>query len=101
MTMHMKPLVAAFALVFAAMPIVAQQTPDGASSAQVIAPYRIVGKVTDPRGNPVYAAEIVVVERDTAMRRTRSDSAGRFVIDGIREPEIKLRVRRVGFQAQE
>jgi Carboxypeptidase regulatory-like domain len=99
--MQMKSLVVAFALFFAAPPIAAQQTPDGAGTAQVIAPYRIVGKVTDPQGNPVYAAEVVVVERDTAARRTRSDSAGRFVIDGIREAEIKLRVRRVGFQAQE
>lgn len=101
MTMHTKSLVAALALVFAAMSVAAQQAPDGAGTAQVVAPYRIVGKVTDPRGNPVYGAEVVVVERDSAARRTRSDSAGRFVIDGITKAEITLRVRRVGFQAQE
>jgi hypothetical protein len=101
MTMYTKSLVAALALVFAAMPIAAQQAPDGAGMAQIVAPYRIVGTVTDPRGNPVYGAEVVLVERDTAVRRTRSDSAGHFEIDGVRDAEITLRVRRVGFQAQE
>jgi hypothetical protein len=100
MTIDTKSLAAAFALFFAAVPAGAQQTPDGAAVASA-APYRIVGRIVDPRGNPVYAAEVIAIERDTALRRTRSDSSGRFEIDGLRELEVRLRIRRVGFQAQE
>jgi len=101
MTMHPKSVLAAFALMCWAMPIAAQHAPEGAAAASVVAPYRIVGKIVDPRGNPVFAAEVIVVERDSALHRTRSDSSGRFEIDGVRQLEVTLRIRRIGFQAQD
>lgn len=68
---------------------------------QVRAPYRITGTVSTARGTPVFAADVAVVERDSAVRRVRSDSVGQFQIDALSASEVRLRVRRLGFQRRD
>lgn len=78
------PLIASFvALIFLALP--------SRASAQggVIA-----GVVRDSAARPVAAADIIVRPGD---RRTRSDSAGRFIITGLGADHYTVRARKIGY----
>ena len=54
----------------------------------------IAGVVRDSAARPVAGADIVVRPGD---RRTRSDSAGRFIVAGLGADHYILRVRRLGY----
>jgi hypothetical protein len=62
--------------------------------------YRLVGTVSAADGHLVSGAEISIVDRDTAMRLARSDSAGRFMFEGLTTPDLTVRVRRLGYDPQ-
>ena len=69
------------------------------ASAQAV--YRLVGTVSAPDGHVVSGADVSIVERDTAVRVTRSDSAGHFMFEGLTTPALTLRVRRLGYEPQQ
>jgi len=54
----------------------------------------IAGRVLDPGGNPVADADVFVIAE---TQRGRTDSTGRFEIDGLDGGVYRVRVRRVGF----
>src|SRR5437868_4758541 len=62
----------------------------GRASAQA----RVQGTVTDTLGTPIAAASVVL-----GASRTVTDSAGRFVLTGLRAGPAHLQVRQVGFFA--
>jgi hypothetical protein len=73
----------------------------GSASAQAAsAVYRLVGTVSAPDGHLVSGAEISIVDRDPAVRLTRSDSVGRFMFEGLTTRDLTVRVRRLGFEPQ-
>jgi hypothetical protein len=49
----------------------------------------------------VSGADVSIVDRDTVVRFTRSDSVGRFLFEGLTTPALTLRVRRLGFEPQQ
>ena len=71
-----------------------------AATAPAQAVYRLVGTVSASDGHVVSGAEVSIVERDTAVRVTRSDSAGRFTFEGLTTPALTLRVRHFGYEPQ-
>jgi hypothetical protein len=75
--------------VFTAVPVFAQTV------------YRLVGTVSATDGHVVSGAEVSIVERDTVVRLARSDSAGRFIFEGLTTPGLTLRVRRLGYEPQQ
>lgn len=85
----------ALAIALSALDLEAQQDTVAARAAR-----RVVGTVATSSGTPLPGAEIAVIERDSTVRRARSDSAGRFQVDAP-SPEVRLRVRRVGFHQRE
>jgi hypothetical protein len=72
--------------------------PAPAQGATVV--YRLVGTVSAPDGHAVSGAEVSIVNRDTAVQLARSDSAGRFVFEGLKAPDLTVRVRHVGYEPQ-
>ena len=70
------------------------------SAQATTAVYRLVGTVSGPDGHVVSAADVSIVERDSAVRLTRSDSAGQFTFEGLTTPALTLRVRRLGYEPQ-
>ena len=56
----------------------------------------ITGVVRDTAGKPVPAANVSLHPGD---RRTQSDSAGRFTIDGLGEDSYTVRARKFGYRA--
>jgi hypothetical protein len=62
--------------------------------------YRLVGTVSASDGHVVSGAEVSIVNRDTVVRLARSDSAGRFIFEGLTTPGLTVRVRRVGYEPQ-
>ena len=91
----------AIALVTSAGRVPAQRAPVEAASSQAVAPYRVTGTVVNPQGSPVFGVDVSVIERDTPVRRVRSDSSGKFLIDALTASTVKLRVRRIGFRQQD
>ena len=85
----------------AGVSLAAAQSEPPHAAVQVVAPYRVMGTVVDNGGSPVFSAEVGLIERDSVVRRVRSDSAGKFTLDALTAPELTLRVRRVGYQPQE
>jgi len=71
-----------------------------AATAPAQAVYRLVGTVSASDGHAVNGAEVSIVERDTAVRVTRSDSAGRFVFEGLTTSALTVRVRHLGYEPQ-
>ena len=71
-----------------------------AAPARAQSVYRLVGTVSAPDGQVVSGADVSLVERDTAVRVTRSDSAGRFMFEGLTTPGVTVRVRRLGYEPQ-
>lgn len=91
-----------FAVSLACVSVAAAQSgPPQAAAVQIGAPYRVMGTVVDDGGTAVPGAEVGLIERDSVVRRVRSDSAGKFRLDALTAPELTLRVRRVGYQPQE
>jgi hypothetical protein len=88
-------------VLFAAPSLAYARQPVQAASSRALAPYRLQGVVNGRDGAPVSAAEISVVEYDTTARFARSDSTGRFAIDGLTAPVLTVHVRRLGFQPQQ
>ncbi|HEY9226442.1 MAG TPA: carboxypeptidase regulatory-like domain-containing protein [Gemmatimonadaceae bacterium] len=78
----------------------AQQTSAPRDSAPTATPYRLVGTVVAPSGNPVAGADVSIVQGDSAARRVSSDSAGTFQFDNLTVRSLTLRVRRLGFEPQ-
>jgi hypothetical protein len=62
--------------------------------------YRLLGTVSDSNGHAVSDADVSIVNRDSVLRFTRSDSGGRFMFEGLTTPALTLRVRRLGFEPQ-
>jgi hypothetical protein len=61
-------------------------------------PFSVTGTVAATGGDPVAAAEVALMARDTVLRRTHTDDNGRFMLDSLASPHVVLRVRRLGFQ---
>src|SRR5437016_4319014 len=57
----------------------------------------ITGVVRDSLGVPVAGAEVVA----TSAHRTRSDSAGRFRLDGLASGGYTVRARKLGYEPAE
>src|SRR5436190_24215001 len=68
------------------------------ASAQAV--YRLVGTVSAADGHVVTGADVSIVERDTTLRATRSDSAGRFIFEGLTTLAVTVHVRRLGYEPQ-
>jgi hypothetical protein len=62
--------------------------------------YRLLGTVSASNGHAVSDADVSIVNRDSVLRFTRSDSGGRFMFEGLTAPALTLRVRRLGFEPQ-
>ena len=60
--------------------------------------YSVSGTVADRDGHALPDAEITLVERDTALRLVRTDTAGRFEMSNLTVPAVTLRIRRLGFK---
>lgn len=65
-----------------------------------VVPYRLVGLVKGQAGNVVADAEVALLVRDSVVRRARSDTTGRFEMDSLTDRMLRIRVRRMGYQAQ-
>ena len=73
----------------------------GSAAAQAAtAVYRLVGTVSAADGHLVSGAEVSIVDGGAAVRLARSDSAGRFVFEGLTTRDLTVRVRRLGFEPQ-
>jgi protocatechuate 3,4-dioxygenase beta subunit len=65
---------------------------------------RVIGRVTDGVGNPVTAAEVALVARDSASAAARMETTGEtggFEFARVQPGAYTLRVRRAGFRARE
>ena len=71
-----------------------------ASAQASTAAYRLVGTVSASDGQVISGADVAIVERDSAVRATRSDSAGRFIFEGVTTPTLTVRVRHLGYAPQ-
>jgi len=60
--------------------------------------YSIAGTIVDVDAAPVSDASVEVLEVGAAIKRLRSDSAGRFLASGLATRSVTVRVRRVGYQ---
>ena len=59
------------------------------------------GQVTDPAGAVVVGAEITIISPDGEIRKTMSDSQGKYVVHGLKEGSVTLRATAAGFAVYE
>ncbi len=65
-----------------------------------LAPYAVMGTVTDNAGTPLADTEIAVIERDSTVRATRSDASGSFRLGDLVGATTTVRVRHVGYKVR-
>lgn len=76
----------------------AQQQPRVGATQASPTYYTVSGTVADRAGTPIFGAEVSLIEGDSAVRRVRSDSMGRFQLTELTSMELILRVRHLGYE---
>jgi hypothetical protein len=74
----------------------AQQAPAAAGAGARL--YHVVGTVADDSGTPLDQAGVMVLDRDTVIRSTRTDREGHFRFERLPSPHIVLWVRRLSYR---
>jgi hypothetical protein len=60
--------------------------------------FRVIGNVSDPRGNPVDKAEITLLSGKTILQAATTGADGRFALGGFSPGSATLHVRRIGYE---
>ena len=71
------------------------------NSSAALAQSRIQGRVASSAEEAVLAATVTLLRGAAVLRRTATDSTGRFLFDDVAADTYALRVERIGFQSQE